>query len=140
MVTQDLLPFPISHCIWKLNFLALWHNFSTSSCLWCEWLGLKYSLEYNYASCTCKVAIFWNNSVLSQCVEYFMHTVLYRIGNGSPLQYSCLEKSMDSRAWWFTVHGVTNSWTQLSDWAHYLIQALQKSEIQKPQLSAVFSS
>ena len=24
----------------------------------------------------------------------------------SPLQYSCLENSMDRRAWWATVHGV----------------------------------
>ena len=30
--------------------------------------------------------------------------------NGNPLQYSCLENSMERRAWWATVHGVTNSW------------------------------
>ena len=36
-------------------------------------------------------------------------------GNGSPLQYSCLEKYMDAGAWWATVHGVAKSWTQLSD-------------------------
>ena len=28
-------------------------------------------------------------------------------GNGNPLQYSCLENSMDRGAWWPTVHGVT---------------------------------
>ena len=28
-------------------------------------------------------------------------------GNGNPLQYSCLENSMDRGAWWTTVHGVT---------------------------------
>ena len=27
-------------------------------------------------------------------------------GNGNPLQYSCLENSMDRRAWWAAVHGV----------------------------------
>ena len=27
-------------------------------------------------------------------------------GNGNPLQYSCLENSMDGGAWWATVHGV----------------------------------
>ena len=27
-------------------------------------------------------------------------------GNGNPLQYSCLENSMDRGAWWTTVHGV----------------------------------
>ena len=28
-------------------------------------------------------------------------------GNDNPLQYSCLEKSMDRGAWQATVHGVT---------------------------------
>ena len=41
-----------------------------------------------------------------------------REGNGSPLQYSCLEYSMDRGAWWATVHGVGKSQTQLSNWAH----------------------
>ena len=36
-------------------------------------------------------------------------------GNGNPLQYSCLENSIDGGAWWATVHGVAKSWTQLSD-------------------------
>ena len=31
----------------------------------------------------------------------------------NPLQYSCLENPMDRRAWWATVHKVTNSWTGL---------------------------
>ena len=34
-----------------------------------------------------------------------------------PTQYSGLENSMDWGAWWATVHGVTKSWTRLSDWA-----------------------
>ena len=36
-------------------------------------------------------------------------------GNGNPLQYSFLENPMDREAWWATVHGVTKSRTQLSD-------------------------
>ena len=43
-------------------------------------------------------------------------------GNGNPLQYSCLENSMDRRAWRATVHGVAKSWTRLNQlgmyWAH----------------------
>ena len=27
-------------------------------------------------------------------------------GNGYPLQYSCLENSMDREAWWAIVHGI----------------------------------
>ena len=38
-----------------------------------------------------------------------------REGNGIPLQYSCLENSMDGGAWWATDHGVTKSRTRLSD-------------------------
>ena len=33
-------------------------------------------------------------------------------GNGNPLQYSCLENSMDRGAWRAAVHGVTKSWTR----------------------------
>ena len=36
-------------------------------------------------------------------------------GHGNPLQYSCLENSMVRGTWWITVHGVTNSRTQLSE-------------------------
>ena len=30
-------------------------------------------------------------------------------GNGTPLQYSCLENPMDKETWQVTVHGVTES-------------------------------
>ena len=36
-------------------------------------------------------------------------------GSGYPLQYSCLENSMDRGAWRVKVHGVTKSHTRLSD-------------------------
>ena len=36
-------------------------------------------------------------------------------GNGTPLQYSCLESPMDGGAWWAAVHGVAKSQTQRSD-------------------------
>ena len=35
--------------------------------------------------------------------------------NSNPLQYSCLENSMDRGAWRATAPGVANSWTQLRD-------------------------
>ena len=38
-------------------------------------------------------------------------------GNGSSLQYSCLENSMDRGFWQVTVYGVAKSWTWLRDWA-----------------------
>ena len=36
-------------------------------------------------------------------------------GNGTPLQYSCLENPMDGEAWWAAVHGVAKSRARLSD-------------------------
>ena len=41
----------------------------------------------------------------------------YGEGNGTPLQYSCLENPMDGGAWWAAVHGVARSRTQLSDFS-----------------------
>ena len=38
-----------------------------------------------------------------------------REGNGNPLQYPCLENSMDGGGWWATVHGIPKSRTRLSD-------------------------
>ena len=40
-------------------------------------------------------------------------------GNGNPLQYSCLENSMEGVAWQATVHGVPKSQTQLNDFTFY---------------------
>ena len=39
-------------------------------------------------------------------------------GNGNPLQYSCLENSMDRRSWRATIHRVKKSRTRLSMHAH----------------------
>ena len=36
-------------------------------------------------------------------------------GNGNPLQYSCLKNPTDRGAWWATVHGVSKSWSRLSN-------------------------
>ena len=48
-------------------------------------------------------------------------------GNGTPLQYSCLENPMDGGAWWAEVRGVTKSWTRLSDFTFTLhFHALEK--------------
>ena len=41
-------------------------------------------------------------------------------GNGNPLQYSCLENSVDGGAWLATVHGVAKSQTWLSDFTFFL--------------------
>ena len=48
-------------------------------------------------------------------------------GNGTPLQYCCLENPMDGGAWWAAVHEVTKSQTQLSDFTFtFYFHALEK--------------
>ena len=50
-----------------------------------------------------------------------------REGNGTPLQYSCLENPMDGGAWWAAVHGVTKSQTRLNDFTFtFHFHALEK--------------
>ena len=50
-----------------------------------------------------------------------------REGNGTPLQYSCLENPMDGGAWWAAVQGVGKSWIRLSDFTFtFHFHALEK--------------
>ena len=66
------------------------------------------------------------------------------VGSGNSLQYSCLEKSMDSGGWQATVHGVAKNCTHhlsTSDlishnWAHTSSSKLK--HMQTPQQSASF--
>ena len=51
-------------------------------------------------------------------------------GHGNPLQYSCLENSMDRGAWQAIVHGVTKSWAWLSLVLKTLESSLDCKEIQ----------
>ena len=43
------------------------------------------------------------------------------VGNGSPLQYSCLKNSMDRGAWRAALHWIAKIWTWQSNWAHTLL-------------------
>ena len=48
-------------------------------------------------------------------------------GNGTPLQYYCLETPMDGGAWWAAVHGVAEGRTLLSDFTFtFHFHALEK--------------
>ena len=58
-------------------------------------------------------------------LEYIVYVI--GEGNGTPLQYSCLENPMDGGAWWATVHGVAESRTRLSDFIFtFHFHALEK--------------
>ena len=50
-------------------------------------------------------------------------------GNGTPLQYSCLENPMDGGAWWAAVHGVAKSRTRLSDFPFSIVHWRRKWQL-----------
>ena len=64
----------------------------------------------------------------SWCAWYFVYpSVLPGEGNGTPLQYSCLENPMDGGVWCAAVHGVAKSWTRLSNFTFtFHFPALEK--------------
>ena len=68
----------------------------------------------------------WMSGV-SYCSICFTLWLYIGEGNGSPLQYSCLENPMDRGAWWAAVHGVTRSRTRLSNFTlTFHFHALEK--------------
>ena len=55
------------------------------------------------------------------------YQIIFREGNGTPLQYSCLENPMDGGAWKTAVHGVIEGQTWLSDFTFtFHFHALEK--------------
>ena len=57
----------------------------------------------------------------------FTYVLILGDGNGTPLQYSCLENPMDGGAWWAEVHGVAKNRTRLNDFTStFHFHALEK--------------
>ena len=69
------------------------------------------------------IVLIYTSLITNDIVHLFMCLLAIRLwlsvhsgeGNGTPLQYSCLENPMDRRASWAAVHGDARSRTQLSD-------------------------
>ena len=58
----------------------------------------------------------WSFAIASRLYcQFSLSSPISGEGNGTPLQYSCLENPMDGGAWWAAVHGVAKSWRRLSD-------------------------
>ena len=67
------------------------------------------------------------NPQINDCREFTVTHGWNGEGNGTPLQYSCLENPTDRGAWWAAVHGVARSRTQLSDFTFtFHFHALEK--------------
>ena len=58
------------------------------------------------------------------------------VGNGSPLQCSCLEKPRDGGAWWAAIHGVAQSQTQLKRLSRSSIHSEGRGPLWGPPLVA----
>ena len=69
----------------------------------------------------------WMSVPFDSLHQFFPSTLLLGEGNGTPLQYSCLENPMDGGAWWVAVHGVAKSRTRLSNFPFtFPFHALEK--------------
>ena len=104
------------------NFLKNWQTIFQSG----DILSLNYfsflSMSYESSNCSTllqmlNMARFWNFShhregvVVLHCDGHLCcPNDWYGEGNGTPLQYSCLENPMDGGAWWAAVHEVAKSW------------------------------
>ena len=63
----------------------------------------------------------------TDCVTLKLLSFSSREGNGTPLQYSCLENPMDGGAWKAAVHRVAEGQTQLSNFTFtFYFHALEK--------------
>ena len=75
--------------------------------------------------------ILWITTILNTLTDFITYPFLYSPygeGNGTPLQYSCLENSRDGRAWWAAVPGVAKSRTQLNNFTFtFHFHALEKA-------------
>ena len=102
-----------------------WESTGTQHCAKCQrWRGLCPQWPVA-SSCPC-----WPSTVMtcsspsSLCPSPAMEP---EEGNGSPLQYSCLENPMDGGAWWAAVHVVAKSRTRLRDFTFtFHFHALEK--------------
>ena len=60
-------------------------------------------------------------------LQLYINLVHFGEGNGTPLQYSCLENPMDGGAWKAVVHGVAEGQTRLRDFTFtFHFHALEK--------------
>ena len=80
--------------------------------------SIKYHYKYHLPlRTTLRLPMTFSNLIAFTAYVYF--SKVNGEGNGTPLQYSCLESPMDWGAWWAAVHGVAKSQTRLSDFFHF---------------------
>ena len=117
---SHILPYWKSYC---LHFQNVWRS-NTSQHLHCLPTGLSIiiiCLIYYPILVTSSHASTHPHVVHSlqrnQTETFKIPSMYYGEGNGTPLQYSCLDNPMGGGAWWAAVHGVAEGPTQLSDFS-----------------------
>ena len=94
---------------------------------WCCWLEEKTNFSWPFLTSS-----FTDPFIVYQFHKLSLHLydmpdIICGEGNGTPLQYSCLENPMGGGAWWAAVHGVARSQTWLSDFPFtFHVHALEK--------------
>jgi len=85
----------------------------------CEWSNWTHTHTHS--------SHWYNLPNLCRPLNLWVLTKIFGEGDGTPLQYSCLENPMDGGTWWAIVHGVAKSQTQLSDFTFtFHFHALEK--------------
>ena len=103
-----------------ISYIRIYIHTCTYSCSFLDYFPTQVITEY-----WGEFPMLYSRSLL---VIYFIHSSVYiGEGNGTPLQYSCLESPMDRGAWWAAVHGIAKSRTWLSDFTFtFPFHALEK--------------
>ena len=105
-----------------MPFIRLRKFYSVSSFLWVYHKWVQNSVEYflHLLKCIRGFALYSVNMAV-------LHTLFPGEGNGNPLQYSCLENSMDGGTWWAVVMGsqrVRHNWATNTHKTHIYIVIL----------------
>ena len=94
---------------WEIRLIMVWFAF--------PWCLVMLSVS-SYASWP---SMSWEKYLFRSSAHFFGE------GNGTPLQFSCLETPMDGGAWKAPIHGVTKSRTRLNDFTFpFHLYALEK--------------
>ena len=92
----------------SVNLLIFWTNlnesFAGQTILYCYFLAFITLNTSCFSLLACRTS-----------AEKPANNLIGGEGNGTPLQYSCLENPMDGGAWWAAVQGVANTQTRLSN-------------------------
>ena len=100
------------HLLIRIYFSPPTQCFHGHSWSFTEWwvIWVAQCLSFRLRSNKVMLCLLISTLILEISVHFSVYLVLYvGEGNGTPLQYSCLENPMDGGAWWAAVHGVTKS-------------------------------